>query len=154
MWIKNIYFPSGNLVKRNHCYEDELEKHMILSRRYFINLVKRYYFTNSFLYFLQLTNIFPCFSPSFVYASVQPKILFSFLNIYSPLFKSLSFLLPWKIPQMKHPPFWFYSIYFLYFTLGFGSRYFLIFLYISRIRPTRTAKMSIISLISSTVSKV
>lgn len=115
---------------------------------------KEILFHKFFSLFSPVDKHFPCFSSSFVYASVHPKILFSFLNIYSPLFKSLSFLLPWKIPQMKHPPFWFYSIYFLYFTLGLGSRYFLIFLYISRIRPTRTAKMSIISLISSTVSKV
>ena len=60
------------------------ERHTILSKRYFIKLVKRYYFTKFFSLFSPFDKHFPCFPSSFVYARVQPKILSLFAMYLFP----------------------------------------------------------------------
>ena len=49
---------------------------------------KEVLFHKFFSLFSPFDKHFPCFSSSFVYASVQPKILFSFLNVFIPHFPS------------------------------------------------------------------
>ena len=126
---------------------------MILSRRYFINLIKRYYFTNSFLYFLHLTNIFLAF-PRALFMQVFNQKSFSLFSMYLfPTFQVTVFSSSMKNSPNEIPTFLILWYIFPVFHTWLQFRLFFIFIYISRIRPTRTAKMSIISLIPSTLSK-
>lgn len=99
---------------------------------------------------------FTCFPLSFVYARVQPEILFSLLSVYihhSPLSHSLDLTSFMKSSPTETPTFLILYYTFPVFHTWPWFRLFLIFIYISRIRPMRTAIMSIISLIPKTLSK-
>lgn len=110
-------------------------------------------FHKFFSLFSPFDKHFPCFPSSFVYARVQPKILSLFAMYLFPTLQVTVFSSSMKNSPNEMPTFLISYYIFPVFHTWPWFRLFFIFTYISRIRPTRTAKMSIISLIPSTLSK-